>query len=216
MSAPSASDDAQPVDGQQRDQRVLPGRGESGSDEQGADLVAVQAGGVGLVVETRTTNMRGRRSDRAALPARRSGRSPPPCTAAGRQSPEHAHVLRGRGRSTRCLRGARRTAEGRAARTSRRTGVGPTRRRRGSGPDSRPGTPPSAYRSASENCGSTTAISVVAVVLVVVMSHLQVKPGPGGTGADQAQHQVEDRNLRTFCRGDLARVGADLIRRTVE
>jgi hypothetical protein len=38
--------DPQAVDGQQRDQGMLGGRPEPGRDQQRADLVAVQAGGV--------------------------------------------------------------------------------------------------------------------------------------------------------------------------
>jgi hypothetical protein len=43
--------DPQPVQGQQRDQGVLAGRAEAGSDEKRAELVAVQGGGVRLVVQ---------------------------------------------------------------------------------------------------------------------------------------------------------------------
>ncbi|MCA1693586.1 MAG: hypothetical protein LC749_02025, partial [Actinobacteria bacterium] len=39
--------DPQPVDGQQRGQRVVAGRRKPGGDEQCADLVAVEPGGVG-------------------------------------------------------------------------------------------------------------------------------------------------------------------------
>jgi hypothetical protein len=39
------------------------------------------------------------------------------------------------------------------------------------------------------------------------MSHLRLERDPEA-GADQAQRQVEDRNLRTFCREDLARTAA--------
>ena len=50
---------AQPVQCEQRDQRML-GRGaEPCRDEQGADLVAVQAGGVGLVVQARQADVGG-------------------------------------------------------------------------------------------------------------------------------------------------------------
>ena len=43
--------DAQPVEGQQGDQRVLCGRAEPGGDQERAELVAVRAGGVGFVVQ---------------------------------------------------------------------------------------------------------------------------------------------------------------------
>ncbi len=58
----------QPVEGQQRDQGVLAGRTEDLGDEQGADLVAVQADGLDLVVDPGTAGMdsRGVR-DRAFL-----------------------------------------------------------------------------------------------------------------------------------------------------
>jgi len=51
----------QPVQGQQRDQRVLGGRAQAGGDEQGAELVAVQGGGVGLVVQPRPADVHGGR-----------------------------------------------------------------------------------------------------------------------------------------------------------
>ena len=50
----------QPVQGEQGDQRVL-GRGtEPGGGEQRADFVAVQAGGMGFVVDPRTADVHGR------------------------------------------------------------------------------------------------------------------------------------------------------------
>jgi hypothetical protein len=45
----------QPVERQQRDQRVLGGRAEADGDQERADLVAVQGGGVRLVVQSRPT-----------------------------------------------------------------------------------------------------------------------------------------------------------------
>jgi len=50
---------AQPVEGQQRDQRVLGGRAEAGGDEQGAELVSVQGSGMRLVVQPRPAHMHG-------------------------------------------------------------------------------------------------------------------------------------------------------------
>jgi hypothetical protein len=50
----------QAVQGQQRDQRVLGCRAEPGSDEQGARLVAVQPGGVRLVIQAGPADMGGR------------------------------------------------------------------------------------------------------------------------------------------------------------
>ena len=52
--------DTQAVDGQQRDEGVLPRRGQAGGHEERADLVAVKAAGVGLVVEARPAHV-GRR-----------------------------------------------------------------------------------------------------------------------------------------------------------
>jgi hypothetical protein len=58
----------QPVEGQQRHQGVLSGGAEPGGDEEGADLIAVQADGVGLVVNPRAADMHRRRvGDQAFL-----------------------------------------------------------------------------------------------------------------------------------------------------
>ena len=51
----------QPVEGQQRDQRMLGRRPEPGGDQQRAELVAVQAGGMRLIVQPGTADVRGRR-----------------------------------------------------------------------------------------------------------------------------------------------------------
>jgi hypothetical protein len=50
----------QPVEREQRDQGVLGGRPEPGGDQQGAELVAVQGGGVRLVVQPGAADVRGR------------------------------------------------------------------------------------------------------------------------------------------------------------
>jgi hypothetical protein len=50
--------DSQSVEGEQADQRVISGAGQSCGDQHGADLVAVQASGVGLVVRAGSTHMR--------------------------------------------------------------------------------------------------------------------------------------------------------------
>jgi hypothetical protein len=50
----------QPVEGGQRDQRMLGGRAESGGDQECAEFVAVQGGGVRLVVQPRPADVRGR------------------------------------------------------------------------------------------------------------------------------------------------------------
>jgi hypothetical protein len=46
MSAPVASETRSPVQREQRDQRVLARRTKPGSDQQGAELVAVQGDGM--------------------------------------------------------------------------------------------------------------------------------------------------------------------------
>ena len=50
----------QPVECQQRDQRMLARRSEAGRDQQRAELVAIQPGGVRLVIQPRTAHVRGR------------------------------------------------------------------------------------------------------------------------------------------------------------
>jgi hypothetical protein len=50
----------QPVEREQGDQRVLGGRAEPGGDQERAELVAVQGGGVRLVVQPRSADVRGR------------------------------------------------------------------------------------------------------------------------------------------------------------
>jgi hypothetical protein len=52
--------DAQPVEGEQGDQRVLGGRPEPGGDQEGAELIAVQGGGVRLIVQPGSPDVRGR------------------------------------------------------------------------------------------------------------------------------------------------------------
>ena len=49
----------QPVQREQRDQRVLCRRAEPGGDQQGAKLVAVQRDGMALIVRPRTADVRG-------------------------------------------------------------------------------------------------------------------------------------------------------------
>jgi hypothetical protein len=51
--------DPQPVQREQRDQRVLARRPEPGGDQQGAELVAVQRDGVRLVVHPRAADVGG-------------------------------------------------------------------------------------------------------------------------------------------------------------
>jgi len=50
--------DPQPVQREQGDQGMLAGNPEPGGDQQGAELVAVQGDGMGLVVHPRTADMR--------------------------------------------------------------------------------------------------------------------------------------------------------------
>jgi hypothetical protein len=58
----------QAVEGQQADQRVIPSAGQPGGHQHGADLVAIETGGVGLVVQAGSTHMRRRRDrDQAFL-----------------------------------------------------------------------------------------------------------------------------------------------------
>ena len=61
MSAPVGLRHAQPVEREQGDQRVLGGRAEPGGDQERAELVAVQGGGVRLVVQPRPADVRGGR-----------------------------------------------------------------------------------------------------------------------------------------------------------
>ena len=60
MSAPIASDTRSPFNARQADEGMVAGAAETGGDEQGADFVAVKAGGVRLVVQARPTDMHGR------------------------------------------------------------------------------------------------------------------------------------------------------------
>lgn len=57
MSAPSPSETRRPSNGEQRDEGPLARRGQSGGDEESADLVTVQPRGVRLVVEARPANV---------------------------------------------------------------------------------------------------------------------------------------------------------------
>jgi hypothetical protein len=50
--------DPQPVQREQRDQGMLAGSPEPGGDQQGAELVAVQGDGMGLLVHPRSADMR--------------------------------------------------------------------------------------------------------------------------------------------------------------
>ena len=52
--------DAEPVESQQGDQRMLGGRAEPRGDQQSAELVAVQADGVRLIVQPGTADVGGR------------------------------------------------------------------------------------------------------------------------------------------------------------
>jgi hypothetical protein len=49
--------DPQPVQREQRDQRMLARRAKPGSDEQGAEVIAVQGDGVRLVIDSRTADV---------------------------------------------------------------------------------------------------------------------------------------------------------------
>jgi len=52
--------DPQPVEGQQGDQGVLDGVAQPGGDHQRAELVTVQPVGMGLIVQPRAADVRGR------------------------------------------------------------------------------------------------------------------------------------------------------------
>ncbi|MGA9833162.1 MAG: hypothetical protein WBQ71_18765 [Trebonia sp.] len=52
--------DPQPVEGEQRDQGVLGGRAEPGGDQDRAELIAVQRGGVRLIIQSRAADVGGR------------------------------------------------------------------------------------------------------------------------------------------------------------
>ena len=58
--------DPQPVQREQRDQRMLDRRPEPGGDQQRAELVAVQRDGMGLVIQPRTADVRGRGCSRSS------------------------------------------------------------------------------------------------------------------------------------------------------
>ena len=51
---------SQPIQRQQRHQGVIAGRAHTGGDEDGAELVAVEVGDVGLVVDPGPTDVHGR------------------------------------------------------------------------------------------------------------------------------------------------------------
>ena len=53
--------DPQPVQREQRDQRMLERRAETGGDQQGTELVTVERDGMGLAVHPRTADVRGGR-----------------------------------------------------------------------------------------------------------------------------------------------------------
>ena len=60
MLAPVASETRSPVERQQGDQRVLARCAQPGGDQQRPEFVAVQPGGVGLIVQARAAHVRGR------------------------------------------------------------------------------------------------------------------------------------------------------------
>ncbi|MDP9331941.1 MAG: hypothetical protein M3Q30_01320 [Actinomycetota bacterium] len=60
--------DPQSIEGKERDEGMVAGVAESGGDEHGADLVAVEAGRVRFVIETRSSDVhRGRYRDESFL-----------------------------------------------------------------------------------------------------------------------------------------------------
>ena len=60
ISAPGRLRHSQPVQGEQGNQRVLQRRAKAGGDQHGAEFVAVQGGGMRLVVQPRAADVRGR------------------------------------------------------------------------------------------------------------------------------------------------------------
>jgi hypothetical protein len=61
MLAPNRFGDPQPIEGEQADERVVAGAGETSGDQHRSDLVAVQARGAGLVVEAWPAHVHRRR-----------------------------------------------------------------------------------------------------------------------------------------------------------
>jgi hypothetical protein len=57
---PDGLGDPQPVEREERTQGVVPRRGHAGGDEEGSELVTVEADGVGLVVESWPPHVGGR------------------------------------------------------------------------------------------------------------------------------------------------------------
>ena len=99
--------DAQPVEGEQRRQGVVPGGAQPGLDEERAELVAVQAQGAGLVVDSSAAHVRGRVAlDDAlllAVPVEAGQGGQPP----GRPSSASGPLLPSSGRTARGGPGAR-------------------------------------------------------------------------------------------------------------
>ena len=73
----------QPVQREQRDQRMLGRRAEPGGHQQRAQFVAVQGGGMGLVIQPRPPDMRGRGYGPGVPPRPRTCRTRRWCTACG-------------------------------------------------------------------------------------------------------------------------------------
>jgi len=94
MSVPVASETRSPLRASSEIRGVLGGGPESGGDQERADLVAVQAGGMGLVVDPRPPDVRGRGMveqvflDRVFVQPGNRGQAPDhsrPCPAGGFQ-----------------------------------------------------------------------------------------------------------------------------------
>lgn len=75
--------DAEPVEGQQRDQRMVGGRAEPGGDQQRAELVTVQPGGMGLAIQPRAPDVGGGRVAEEFFFDGVAGRTPRWCRAGG-------------------------------------------------------------------------------------------------------------------------------------
>jgi hypothetical protein len=126
-----------------------------------------------------------------SLRSRRSGRTRRSCTACASLSRGPGPWPPDRARSTRCQGGGRRTGARRAGGTRLRTGAGPARTPRGSGPCNRPETRLMPSRSVPVNTGTVAARAVeAAAVAVVVIGHLRVWLRPGSLGRPGPQRRL--------------------------
>ena len=116
--------DPQPVEGQQRDQRMVPGLREAGGHQQAAHLVAVEADGVGLVVDPGPAHVHGRGAP-SGPPPRRSEKSVRWCTVDARRWAGSAEFLEVAGEALDVTPAHTEHARRRARRTRWRRHAGP-------------------------------------------------------------------------------------------